>query len=186
MNEPFRSPVQKTMEEYDAIIIGAGLAGLQTARLLGKRGLRVLLADRKDSLDQSIHTTGIFVRRTLEDFDIPEDCLGPPVRHVTLFSPCRRAFELVSDQDEFRIGRMGRLYLCYLNQALRSGVCWAPGTRYIEHCSEKGKLVVQLRRGSQIRSVNARYLLGADGANSRVARNLRLDTNRECIVGVED
>ena len=54
------------MEEYDAIIIGAGLAGLQTARLLGKRGLRVLLADRKNSLDQSIHTTGIFVRRTLE------------------------------------------------------------------------------------------------------------------------
>ena len=176
----------ETMEEYDAIIIGAGLAGLQTARLLGKRGLRVLLADNKDSLDQSIHTTGIFVRRTLEDFDIPEDCLGPPVRHVTLFSPCRRAFELVSDQDEFRIGRMGRLYLCYLNQALRSGVCWAPGTRYIEHCLEKRKLVVRLSRGSQIRSVNTRYLLGADGANSRVARNLRLDTNREWIVGVED
>jgi len=176
----------ETMEEYDAIIIGAGLAGLQTARLLGKRGLRVLLADNKDSLDQSIHTTGIFVRRTLEDFDIPEDCLGPPVRHVTLFSPSRRALELVSDQDEFRIGRMGRLYLCYLNQALRSGVCWAPGTRYIEHCLEKRKLVVRLSRGSQIRSVNTRYLLGADGANSRVARNLRLDTNREWIVGVED
>ena len=174
------------MEEYDAIIIGAGLAGLQTARLLGKRGLRVLLADRKNSLDQSIHTTGIFVRRTLEDFDIPEDCLGPPVRHVTLFSPSRRAFELVSDRDEFRIGRMGRLYLCYLNQGLRSGVCWAPGTRYIEHCLENGKLVVRLRRGSQTRSVRARYLLGADGANSRVARNLRLDTNREWIVGVED
>jgi flavin-dependent dehydrogenase len=174
------------MEEYDAIIIGAGLAGLQTARLLSKRGLRVLLADRKNSLDQSIHTTGIFVRRTLEDFDIPEDCLGPPVRHVTLFSPSRRAFELVSDRDEFRIGRMGRLYLCYLNQGLRSGVCWAPGTRYIEHWREKGKLVVRVRRGSQIRSVNARYLLGADGANSRVARNLRLDINREWIVGVED
>jgi len=174
------------MEEYDAVIIGAGLAGLQTARLLGRKGLRVLLADRKEALDQSIHTTGIFVRRTLEDFDIPEDCLGPPVRHVTLFSPSRRAFELVSDQDEFRIGRMARLYLCYLNQGLRAGVCWAPGTRYIEHCLEKGKLVVRLRRGSQIRSVSARYLLGADGANSRVARNLRLDMNRDWIVGVED
>ena len=31
--------------------------------------------------------TGIFVRRTLEDFDIPEDCLGPAVRHVALYSP---------------------------------------------------------------------------------------------------
>src|SRR6267142_1942154 len=174
------------MEAYDAIIIGAGLAGLQCARLLSRRGLRILLVDRKAALDNSIHTTGIFVRRTLEDFDIPEDCLGRPIRHVTLYSPCRRALELVSDQDEFRIGRMGRLYLCYLNQALRSGVCWSPGTRYIEHCLEKGKLIVRLRRGSQIRSVSARYLLGADGANSRVARNLRLDINREWIVGVED
>ena len=56
------------MDNYDAIIIGAGLAGLQCARLLGKQGHSVLLVDRKSSLDQSIHTTGIFVRRTLEDF----------------------------------------------------------------------------------------------------------------------
>jgi flavin-dependent dehydrogenase len=93
---------------------------------------------------------------------------------------------LISDDDEFRIGRMSLLYLRYLNQGLRAGVCWAPGARYIDHYLEKGKLVVRLRCGSLTRSVNARYLLGADGANSRVARNLRLDTNREWIVGVED
>ena len=38
----------------------------------------MLLVDRKASLDRSIHTTGIFVRRTLEDFSLPEDCLGLP------------------------------------------------------------------------------------------------------------
>lgn len=86
----------KHMEHYDVIIIGAGLAGLQCARLLGRRGLSVLLVDRKDSLETSIHTTGIFVRRTLEDFDIPADCLGPAVRHVTLYSPSRRQMEIVS------------------------------------------------------------------------------------------
>ena len=31
-----------------------------------------------------VHTTGIFVRRTLEHFDLPEACLGPPVRDVML------------------------------------------------------------------------------------------------------
>ena len=64
------------MKQYDVIVVGAGLAGLQCARLLGKQGMRVLLVDRKPALQQSIHTTGIFVRRTLEDFDFPEDCLG--------------------------------------------------------------------------------------------------------------
>ena len=62
-------------ENYDVVIVGAGLAGLQCARLLAERGTHVLLVDRKSSLDQSIHTTGIFVRRTLEDFALPQECL---------------------------------------------------------------------------------------------------------------
>jgi flavin-dependent dehydrogenase len=174
------------MDNYDAIIIGAGLAGLQCARLLGKQGHSVLLVDRKSSLDQSIHTTGIFVRRTLEDFDIPEDCLGPPVRHVKLYSPLRRELELVSEHDEFRIGRMGRLYSRYLNQCLRAGVRWLPETRYVDHVLDKEGLIVHLSCGAIARSVKARYLIGADGAQSRVARNLQLDLNREWIVGVEN
>src|SRR3989454_4420031 len=118
------------MDRYDVVVIGAGLAGLQTACLLGERGLRVLLVDRKSALDQSIHTTGIFVRRTLEDFDLPEDCLGPPVRDVTLYSPARRALSLSSEHAEFRLGRMGPLYRHLLQDCRRAGVEWAPATRY--------------------------------------------------------
>lgn len=177
------------MAHYDVIIIGAGLAGLHCARLLGQQGLRVLLVDRKDSLTSSIHTTGIFVRRTLEDFDLPEDCLGPVVRHVTLYSPSRRRLELVSTHDEFRVGKMGRLYTRYLDHCLRAGVAWLPGTRYVGHREEEGHVMVELdsnRDGNVSHWVTARYLVGADGANSRVACNLQLERNREWIVGVED
>jgi len=48
---------------HDVAIVGAGLAGLQCARLLATRGLRVVLIDRKDTLAAPIHTTGIFSRR---------------------------------------------------------------------------------------------------------------------------
>jgi len=174
------------MKHYDTIIIGAGLAGLQCARLLGRKGLSVLLVDRKASLDTSIHTTGIFVRRTLEDFDLPEDCLGPAIRDVTLYSPSRRSMDLTSQHDEFRIGRMGRLYARYLDHCLRAGVDWLPGTRYVEHCRLKDRLVVRLDGGHFSRWVTTRYLVGADGAKSRVAGDLKLDLNREWIVGVED
>lgn len=170
---------------YDVTIIGAGLAGLQCARLLGQQGLNVLLVDRKHSLDQKIHTTGIFVRRTLVDFDLPDDCLGPGIKHVTLYSPALRPLELVSKHDEFRIGRMGPLYQRYLQQCLHSGVDWLPQASYLSHTPANGKVRLRLNSGSATHSITTRYLIAADGARSRVARALRLDVNREWLVGVE-
>ncbi|MFZ0062891.1 MAG: NAD(P)/FAD-dependent oxidoreductase [Pyrinomonadaceae bacterium] len=174
------------MEQFDVVIIGAGLAGLQCARLLSQSGQRVLLVDHKEKLNQAVHTTGIFVRRTLEDFDIPSDCLGPAVRHVTLHSPARRSLQLASPHDEFRIGRMGKLYQRLLEQSLRTGAEWMPATRYAEHSLLKNEIVVRLDGKRSSRWIKARYIVGADGANSRVARQLELDTNSEWIVGVED
>ena len=102
-------------------VVGAGLAGLQCARLLAGHALGVLLVDRKVSLEHSVHTTGIFVRRSLEDFSLPPSCLGPPIRRVTLYSPSRRALSVESPRDEFRIGRMGPLYARLLKDCRAAG-----------------------------------------------------------------
>lgn len=174
------------MESYDVVVIGAGLAGLQCARLLAQQGLSVALADRKQSLAESVHTTGIFVRRTLEDFDFPQDLLGPAVRHVRLYSPARRALMLESKHDEFRVGRMSRLYLHYLEECEQSGIVWMPGVRYtrLEATGEDSIIRFETKEGE--RRVRARFVVGADGAQSKIACDLDLDSNREWIVGVED
>lgn len=174
------------MENYDVVIIGAGLAGLRCAQLLGRHGHSVLLVDCKRTLHDSIHTTGIFVRRTLEDFDIPEDCLGPPIRHVSLYSPARRRADLESPHDEFRVGKMGLLYSRYLSQCILAGVQWMPATRYAEHYALNDRVMIRLDSARRSQWVNAQFLVGADGANSRVARDLGLDRNREWLVGIED
>jgi len=217
------------MKEFDAVIIGAGLAGLQCAGLLGGRGAKILLVDRKTDLAKGVHTTGIFVRKTLEDFDFPAGTLGKAVRNVTLYSPRLKAVELKSEQDEFRVGKMGALYESMLRKCLENGVEFCGGTRYltsepsaaadgfcvrdegrgmrdelnkqiffhpssfIPHPSnhppataDGSDLIIKLEKNGLPFEVGAKVLIGADGANSRVAKDLGLDENKEWIVGYEE
>lgn len=163
-------------------ICGAGLAGLHLAHLLAARGVAVTIVDRKESPGAHVQTTGIFVRKTWEDFPLPDEQLGPGIRDVILYSPGRRAMTLRSARDEFRIGRMEWLYLYLLEQATRAGATWLPGTKVVG-C--EGTDVLVERRGRQER-IEARYVVGADGARSIIARELQLDRNEEMLVGIEE
>ena len=184
------------MKNFDAVIIGVGLAGLQCAKLLSRQGAKILLVDRKTDLTKGIHTTGIFVRKTLEDFDFPPATLGKPVRNVTLYSPKLKALNLESEKDEFRVGKMGELYKSFLNDCLQNGVEFANGTRYIsaqvanvcarDHSNQISEAIVNLEKNGESFAVKTKVLVGADGAQSRVARDLKLDENKEWIVGYEE
>lgn len=168
---------------YDVTIIGAGLAGLQLARLLARAGASVLLVDARRSVTQSVRTTGIFVRRTIEDFPSLHPFLGAPIRTIGVHSAAGRSIELTGDGDEFRVGRMKPLYAAMLQQAIAAGVQWFPETTYAGLDLHQDHCEVRFRDG---RRVNSRFVAGADGARSRVARDLQLDQNTRWITGVEN
>jgi flavin-dependent dehydrogenase len=157
------------MENVDVLVVGAGLAGLHTAWLLASQGLDVLVVDRRSTLGAGIRTTGIFVRRTLDDFALPGEHLGPAIRRVLLYPPSLRGpVELVSSRDEFRVADMAGIYAHALARARLAGARVRLGVAY------------------PVGGVAARFTIGADGARSTVARRLGLDVNRQFIVGVEE
>ncbi|WP_203710895.1 FAD-dependent oxidoreductase [Asanoa siamensis] len=167
------------MESFDVLVVGAGLAGLHTARRLAEAGLTVLVVDRRRSLTVGIRTTGIFVRRTLDDFDLPARLLGPGVRDVLLYPPSRRApVRLRSERDEYRVADMAAVYGHARRAAEAAGAQVRLGVRY------EGRAAGAVRLGGA-EPVAARFVVGADGARSRVARDLGLDVNRRFIVGAE-
>ena len=174
------------MKFFDAIIVGVGLAGLQCAKLLSQQGASILLVDRKTDLTKGVHTTGIFVRKTFEDFDFPAGVLGRPIRNVTLYPPSLEGISLQSSKDEFRVGDMGRLYRAILDDCLENGAEFAKGTRYLGAETKSDEIVVSLEYKGIGFKVGAKVLVGADGANSHVAHDLGLDENKEWIVGYEE
>lgn len=174
------------MEVFDVVIIGAGLAGLQCAKLLSNRGAKILLVDRKNDLTKGVHTTGIFVRKTLEDFDFPAGTLGKPVRNVTLYSPKLKSINLESEKDEFRLGKMGVLYESLLRECLANGVEFSNGTRYISTKLLQVESIIKIEKNGKPFEIKTKVVIGADGANSRVAKDLKLDENKEWIVGYEE
>jgi flavin-dependent dehydrogenase len=168
----------------DVLVVGAGLAGLYTATQLAREGHDVLLVDRRTSLDIAIRTTGIFVRKTLDDFDLPEECLGPPIRRMVLYPPnLQRPVELVSERDEFRVGDMAGLYVSGARDAAAAGVRVHLGTRYL---SREATSTYLLAGPDGMLRVTARYIVGADGARSAVAKDLGLDRNRHLLTGAEE
>ncbi len=174
------------MKSFDVVIIGAGLAGLQCAKLLARKGAKILLVDRKTDLSKGVHTTGIFVRKTLEDFRFPEETLGKPIRKVTLYSPKLKELKLESEKEEFRVGKMGLIYDEFLQDSVADGVRFARATSYKGAESLDGETIVRLEKRGECYEVKTKVLIGADGANSRVAKDLKLDENKEFIVGYEE
>ncbi|WP_277212609.1 NAD(P)/FAD-dependent oxidoreductase [Isoptericola croceus] len=167
----------------DVLVVGAGLAGLHTATALARRGHDVVLAERRTRLDSTVRTTGIFVRRTLEDFDLPPEHLGPAIRRMVLYPPShRRPVVLDSAHDEYRVGDMAPLYVTQAREAAAAGVRILLGTRYVGR--RGGHHVLHGPDGPA--EVRARFVVGADGARSAVARELGLDRNRELLIGAEE
>jgi digeranylgeranylglycerophospholipid reductase len=170
---------------YDLVVVGAGPAGSITARTAAERGLDVLLIDRKleigipNKCGEFLPSLKEMRRLAPKAMDL-EDFFDPPTRFVV--NRTRYVRFIFQNGSEFNVPFEGvvverKLYDKYLaNEAARAGAIIAPMTRVLDLLEEGG---VKARNMAGLLTIPSRTVVGADGANSLIARRAGLPVSRD-------
>jgi flavin-dependent dehydrogenase len=164
--------------DCDLAIVGASFAGLCCARSAALRGLRTVVLDLKPSAGSRVQTTGLVVKEAAERWEIPSR-LTRAVRGVRLYAPSMHHVDLQAPGYYFLATDTPALMTWFADEAQRAGASLRFGERYRGARRIDGGIEVG---GCMLR---ARYLVGADGANSHVARDFGLGRNRRFLFGIE-
>ena len=164
--------------QFDLVIVGASFAGLVCARTAAMRGLSVCVLEAKSDPGARIHTTGILVKEAADEIDLPHDLLRR-VHGVRLYAPSLRSIDLFAPGSYFLTTRTADLVRWLAGEAERAGARIICGARFTG-AERKGE---RFRIGDH--DIEARYIIGADGARSAVARHFGLGRNTRFLTGVE-
>ena len=165
-------------DSYDIVIIGAGFAGLICARVAAERGLKVAVIEKKPAPGVQLHTTGIIVKEAADELHIPTQ-FTRKVRGVRLYAPGLKRTDLDSPGYYFLATDTGGVLRWLAEEAANAGAELIFGQAFEGARREDDEIVLDKP------AIRARYLVGADGARSQVARCFGLGTNNRMLVGIE-
>ena len=72
---------------YDAIVIGAGPAGLQAARQLATRQFRVAVLEEHQVVGDPVHCTGVLAREAYDEFSLSTESILNELTTARFISP---------------------------------------------------------------------------------------------------
>lgn len=168
--------------DQDVVIVGASFAGLACATALAEAGMRVSVVERKRDAGEKLHTTGILVRDVMDSVTLLDGMPAGLVRRVAgvrLYAPNLRHVDLAAPGYYFLATDTPGLMRWLAARAERAGVRMLWNTVFREALRIQSGFELQAPIGT------TRFLVGADGPRSAVARSLRLGENTRFLAGVE-
>lgn len=166
---------------FDCVIVGASFAGLACATVLARAGLRVRVLEKKADAGEKLHTTGIIVKDAIDQIALLDGLPATLVNRidgVRLYAPNLRHVDLSAPGYYFLTTDTPNVMRWLAAQAESAGVQIAYRTLF--------RNARRLQSGFDLGEAGeTRYLVGADGPNSRVARALGLGKGRKFLFGVE-
>jgi len=165
----------------DLLVVGASFAGVACAIGAARAGLRVVLIERKTDVGEKLHTTGIVVKEAADELarlgPLPSELIRP-IGGVRLYGSRLDSVALDSPGYFFLATDTPNLMRWLLTRATDAGVDVRLAALFTGAQRERG--------GFAVNGVgNFRFIVGADGPTSKVARTFGLGVNRKFLFGIE-
>ncbi len=166
--------------DFDVVVVGASFAGAACALAAAQRGLRVCVLERKRDPGDKLRTTGIIVKEAAEHTLLNR---LPPrmtrrIESVRLYAPSLRQVALAAPGYYFLTTDTPAVMRWLATQLQAHAIDLRLGQAFTD--------AERTDAGWQVQGVGrARYLVGADGARSRVARRCGLGEVRQFLYGIE-
>jgi digeranylgeranylglycerophospholipid reductase len=175
-------------ELYDAVVVGASFAGLTFAGTAAVHGARVLVLERDGVVGGVVRTTGVLFSDVFTLLDVPPRFLLNAVRRIIIHVPGQPEIVVSGETWRFFMADVtGMLQWLAANaQAhgteIRCGATFMDAERAADGAM---RVTYQEKATGAARVVRARFLIGADGAHSQVARRMGLAQNSAFLAGAE-
>lgn len=158
------------MQNYSAIVIGAGPAGLSCARLLAEHNIDVLVLERNSTIGPKVCGGGITWQGLIQR--VPEELIDKSFAVQHLYSNHQK-IQVSAPRPIIATVSRAKLGQWMHSKAVASGAQILSGmtVRKIHQRS-----VIASDKGGKEQRFGYQYLIGADGSSSMVRKHLRLDS----------
>lgn len=166
--------------DWDVVVVGASFGGAACALAAAHYGLRVCVMERKRDPGIKLHTTGIIVKEAAEQtwLNRVPTALVQRVERVRLYAPNLRSLSLAAPGYYFLTTDTPNVMRWLADELRKHGVELRLQQSFT-NATRDGD-------GWQIEGLgSARYLIGADGAKSRVAERTGLGRVDDFLYGIE-
>jgi flavin-dependent dehydrogenase len=165
----------------DCLVVGASFAGLACATALARSGMQVTVLEKKADPGEKLHTTGIIVKDAVDQIallDALPTALVRRINGVRLYASNLRSVDLTAPGYYFLATDTPNVMRWLAAQAETAGARIAYQSLYQNaERTQSGVAVSGLGE--------TRFLVGADGPGSRVARTFGLGQTTRFLFGVE-
>ncbi|ACF13734.1 geranylgeranyl reductase [Chloroherpeton thalassium ATCC 35110] len=168
----------------DVAIIGGGPSGAAAAHELAKAGISNVLIER--NFNNTKPCGGAIPLGLIEEFAIPDEIVERKVDHMAVRSPKGRVIEM-----HMPTGFVGMVRRERFDRFLRERAA-ADGTELLEAKMRKvrktnGVYQISVDAASKgVSEIEAKYVIGADGANSKVANELGFPPNEYKAIAIQE